>query len=65
MKIKLLFILFILSTCFSELYSQISTDRPNQTESPFTLPSGHIQIETGILIEDSQSNINTYFELEL
>ena len=63
MKIKLLFTLFILSTFFSDLYSQISTDRPNQTESPFTLPSGHIQIETGILIEDSQSNINTLFRI--
>lgn len=63
MKIKLLFTLFILSTCFSDLYSQISTDRPNQTESPFTLSVGHIQIETGISIEDSQSNINTLFRI--
>ena len=63
MKIKLLFTLFILSTCFSDLYSQISTDRPNQTESPFALPIGHIQIETGISIEDSQSNITTLFRI--
>ena len=63
MKIKLLFTLFILSTCFSDLYSHISTDRPNQTESPFALPMGHIQIETGISIEDSQSNITTLFRI--
>ena len=63
MKNKLLFILFILLTCFSELYSQISTDRPNQTESSFVLPLGHVQIETGISVEDSQSNINTLFRI--
>lgn len=63
MKIKLLLTLFIFSICSSVLYSQISTDRPNQTESPFTLPLGHIQIETGISIEDSQSNINTLFRI--
>ena len=63
MKNKVLFTLIILLVSFSNLYSQISTDRPNQTESPFTLPLGHIQIETGISIEDSQSNINTLFRI--
>ena len=63
MKNKILFTLIILLVSFSNLYSQISTDRPNQTESPFTLPLGHIQIETGISIEDSQSNINTLFRI--
>ena len=63
MKNKILFTLIILLVSFSNLYSQISTDRPNQTESPFTLPVGYIQIETGISREDSQSNINTLFRI--
>lgn len=36
--------------CSSDLYSQqepISTDRPDQTESAFTVPANHIQFESG------------------
>ena len=44
-------------------YTQISTDRPDQTESSLVLSLGHVQIETGIAIEDSRSNINTLFRI--
>ena len=55
----LLFILFASLPNF--LFSQITTDRPDQTESPTTITLGNIQIESGIAIEKEQSNINTLF----
>ena len=56
---------FLLSLLFASLpnflLSQITTDRPDQTESPTTITLGHIQVESGIAIEKEQSNINTLF----
>ena len=63
MKTKLSLILIILSISISSIHSQITTDRPDQTESSLVLSSGHIQIETGIAIEESRSNINTLFRI--
>jgi hypothetical protein len=63
MKTKLLLTFIIFSTCFYSLHSQLTTDRPDQTESSLVLSKGHIQIETGISIEDSESNINTLFRI--
>ena len=63
MKIKLLFTLIITSMSFSTVFSQLTTDRPDQTESSVVLSEGHIQIETGISLEDSQSDINTLFRI--
>ena len=63
MKTKLLFTLILISTSFSSLFSQLITDRPDQTESSVVLSQGHIQIETGISLEDSQSDINTLFRI--
>ena len=63
MKTKLLFTLILISTSFSSLFSQLITDRPDQTESSLVLSQGHIQIETGISLEDSQSDINTLFRI--
>ena len=63
MKTKLSLTLIILSISISSIHSQITTDRPDHTESSLVLSSGHIQIETGISIEDSQSNINTLFRI--
>ena len=54
-KIFLIF-LFLLINC-SLVFSQIKTDRPGQTKSAVVLSSGQIQVESGILIENSQSNI--------
>ena len=59
---RLLIFLFLLFNC-SFVFSQITTDRPDQTESAVVLPTGQIQIESGISIEDSQSNINTLFRI--
>lgn len=63
MKIKLLFTLIITSMSFSTVFSQLTTDRPDQTESSVVLSQGHIQIETGISLQDSQSEINTLFRI--
>jgi hypothetical protein len=62
MNKRLLIFLFLLFNC-SMVVSQITTDRPDQTESAVVLSSGQIQVESGILIENSQSNINTLFRI--
>ena len=62
MKNRFLIFLLLLFNC-SFVFSQITTDRPDQTESAVVLPTGQIQIESGISIEDSQSNINTLFRI--
>ena len=63
MKTKISLTLIILSISISSIHSQITTDRPDQTESSLVLSLGHVQIETGIAIEDSRSNINTLFRI--
>ena len=62
MENRFLIFLFLFLNC-SFVFSQITTDRPDQTESALVLPTGQIQIESGILIEDSQSNVNTLFRI--
>ena len=62
MKKRFLIFLFLLFN-YSLVFSQITTDRPDQTESAVVLSSGQIQVESGILIENSQSNINTLFRI--
>ena len=62
MKKRFLIFLFLLFN-YSLVFSQITTDRPDQTESAVVLSSGQIQIESGISIENSQSNINTLFRI--
>ncbi len=63
MKTKLLLTFIFFSICFSSLYSQLTSERPDQTESSLVLSKGHVQIETGISIEDYESNINTLFRI--
>ena len=41
------------------MYSQIISDRPSQTDSPLVIDKGYIQIETGISVEEIQSDINS------
>ena len=62
MKKRFLIFLFLLFNC-SLVFTQITTDRPDQTESAVVLSLGQIQVESGISIEDSQSNINTLFRI--
>ena len=62
MKKRFLIFLFLLFNC-SLVFSQITTDRPDQTESAVVLSTGQIQVESGISIENSQSNINTLFRI--
>ncbi len=45
------FSLFLSILLSNNVYSQINTDRPDQTESSLVLNEGHLQIETGISIE--------------
>tara|TARA_B100000575_G_scaffold294673_1_gene313031 strand:- start:1887 stop:2594 length:708 start_codon:yes stop_codon:yes gene_type:complete len=61
MRTSFFLILIINLLSIGNINSQISTDRPDQTESPSALEINQIQIETGIAIEDYQSNINTLF----
>ena len=62
MKKRFLIFLFLLLNC-SLVFSQITSDRPDQTESAVVLSTGQIQVESGISIENSQSNINTLFRI--
>ena len=62
MSKRFIFFLFIAFNS-SNVFSQISTDRPDQTDSAVVLSKGQIQIESGILFEESQSNINTLLGL--
>ena len=55
----LFFLFFLFIALFNKGYSQIITDRPDQTESSIPLSKGHIQVETGIAFEKEQSNINS------
>jgi hypothetical protein len=57
MSNKFLIFLFLFQS--STIYSQLITDRPSQTDSPFLIESGYIQVETGISVEKTQSMINS------
>ena len=61
MKNKLLFLFLIFQS--SIIYSQIISDRPSQTDSPLVIGENYIQIETGILIEEIKSDINTLIRI--
>ncbi len=61
------FAIFILQSIINlQLFGQelpsIQTDRPDQTESPFTVPKKHFQIETGVSFEriDGENKLYTY-----
>ena len=61
MKNKLLFLLIVIQA--SNIYSQILTDRPSQTDLPFVIEKGNIQIESGINIQEIQSDINSLIRI--
>ena len=58
MKVTVSVIIFLISVIFSDaLFCQeISTDRPDQTESPDIVLRNHLQIETGFFYEKDNSN---------
>ena len=62
MKIKFSLIIPLLLSS-SSIISQIVADRPGQTESSLIINSGQIQIETGIDIAESETNINSLFRI--
>lgn len=64
MNKRLIFFLIIAFNSHN-IFSQISTDRPDQTDSAFVMPKGEIQVESGISFENSQSNINALFRFGL
>src|SRR5438093_7206400 len=80
MAMKKLLILFVLIPGYAMTQPrEIITDRPDQTESPFTVPVKHFQTETGFVFEkaDAQTHsfvyptilfkygVNNFFELRL
>lgn len=44
------------STSIAQDLAPISTDRPDQTESPYITPPGYFQVETGFSYENDQGN---------
>ena len=63
---------FVLLVYFNQVVAEsgrsdipaIITDRPDQSESPFIVPLGHLQVETGFVLsqdrQDDHSKIRTY-----
>jgi Putative MetA-pathway of phenol degradation len=56
--IKLLF-LFTFATASSQEIEPIQTDRPDQTETPWLVPKGMFQAETGFTLQKNDSNSQT------
>ncbi len=59
MKIHLLFFLFGISFTGVQAQTTIQTDRPDQTECPFTTPVGYMQVENGFTYENIDKNIKS------
>ena len=61
---KYILIVGVLLSAESKLFSQniesIATDRPDQTETPHTVPKNHFQMETGFSFEQTDKDTKTY-----
>ncbi len=55
MKVAFYGFLFLVSAFASFGQSDIITDRPTQSSSPYTLPKGYFQIETGFQLQNTNS----------
>jgi hypothetical protein len=51
--------IFFAREIFAQELSPIQTDRPDQTETPYTVPSRHFQMETGFSFEHTNDSITT------
>jgi len=61
---KYIFIFGVLFSGESKLFAQninpIEKDRPDQTETPFTVPKNHFQMESGFSFEQTDKETKTY-----
>ncbi|MDQ3194639.1 MAG: transporter [Bacteroidota bacterium] len=58
----ILFVILIIqfqNNLFSQQLPSIQTDRPDQTETPFTVPANHFQLEAGFVYEKDKEIITT------
>lgn len=64
MKIKFLLLLIVLVHVQTLIQAQgpgpIQTDRPDQTETPYTVPAKHFQMETGLSFEQTDPDIQSF-----
>ncbi|HET9057584.1 MAG TPA: transporter [Chitinophagaceae bacterium] len=60
MKILIPLFLLIFSNVTAQLTPKIETDRPDQTESPYTVPYKWFQIESGLVKEQIIKNVSSY-----
>lgn len=64
MKIKFPLLLIVLMNDYTLMNAQgpgpIQTDRPDQTETPYTVPAKHFQMETGVSFEQTDPEIQSY-----
>ena len=61
MKIKItLLFLMNFSLAQSQEFESIQTDRPDQTETPFIVPTGMFQVETGFLYQKNDGSSTNY-----
>lgn len=61
--VKYLFIVFLLLFQIHLTGQTIITDRPDQTESSSTIEKGSLQIESGLLLGFTESDLTTYQQL--
>lgn len=60
MQTKFILIFLIISTCFfAQNSNPIQADRPDQTETPATVPRGIFQLETGFTFQKNDHNSST------
>ncbi len=58
--ILILTVLFAETKLCGQTIDPIQTDRPDQTETPFTVPKKHFQMETGFSFEQTDKNTKTF-----
>lgn len=64
MKIKLPLLLIVFVNVHTLIKAQspgpIQTDRPDQTETPYTVPVNHFQMETGLSFEQTDPDVQSF-----
>lgn len=59
-KITLLILIWVPVLVMAQDTKEIETDRPDQTESPYTIPNKWVQIELGFIREHQEKEINSW-----
>jgi hypothetical protein len=58
MKLEILFFVFVTTICKAQNQHPIQTDRPDQTECPFIVPTNYFQFENGFSYEKTNTDLS-------